>query len=101
MLTGNTITLPTEWALSPAFPNPFNPVTTINFNIPKIVESQGMMSLQVYNINGKLIETLIDGRLESGFHTIDWNAKNSPSGVYFVTLVSETFTQTQKIMLLK
>jgi len=91
---------PNEFLLHPAYPNPFNPVTTIKFGVPA-VESLRVTTLQIYNINGHLIETLINGQIESGHHSIDWNANSYPSGVYFIKLKSENFTQTQKLMFVK
>ncbi len=99
-VTGNTIVIPTDYALHPAYPNPFNPVTTIKFGIPA-VESLRVTTLQIYNINGRLIETLIDGQIESGFHSVQWSAEGFPSGLYFVKLDAGMFTQTQKLMLVK
>ncbi|MBC8197155.1 MAG: T9SS type A sorting domain-containing protein [Candidatus Marinimicrobia bacterium] len=99
-VTGSTIVIPTEFVLHPAYPNPFNPVTTISFGVPN-VETGHTVSLQVFDINGRLIETLIDGQIETGFHTIEWNAEGYPSGVYFVKLDASEFTQTQKLMLVK
>jgi hypothetical protein len=67
------------------------------------------MSLRVFDVNGRLIETLVDRQIEAGFHTIEWNATGFPSGVYFVKLDAgdpsvnsgQGFTQTQKLMLVK
>jgi hypothetical protein len=105
-VTGSTIVIPTEYALYPAFPNPFNPVTTISFGVPETLHAK---SLQIFDINGRFIETLIDGQIEAGFHTIEWNADGLPRGVYFVKLdvgdpsvnSGQGFTQTQKLMLVK
>jgi hypothetical protein len=96
---GSTIVIPTQYALHPAYPNPFNPVTTIQFGVP--VGTWHAMSIDIFDVNGRLIETLIDGSIESGLHTIEWNADGYPSGVYFVKLDAEGFTQTQKLMLVK
>ncbi len=100
--------IPTDWSLAPAYPNPFNPVTTINFGIPA-VESLRVTTLQIYDINGRLIETLIDSQIEAGFHTVEWDASGLPSGVYFIKMMSgdhsinsgQGFIQTQKVILMK
>lgn len=93
------ITFPTFFELFHPFPNPFNPTTTIRFNIP--VEMQLITSLHIYDITGRLVETLIDGKMDPGKHKIKWEASNQPSGIYFAVLQSENFVQSQKLILLK
>ena len=92
--------IPKAISLYPAYPNPFNPVTTIRFSLP-VVETLHATSLQIYDITGKLVETLVDGAVEAGHHSISWNAGGVPSGVYFVHLESGSFSQTQKLILMK
>ena len=89
--------IPAVYRLSQAYPNPFNPVTTISFALP----DETKVTLEVYNINGKLINTLYSGIKSAGNHNIEWNASGLPSGVYFVKLDAGEFTQTQKLMLVK
>jgi hypothetical protein len=91
--------LPVEFALHPAYPNPFNPTTTITIDVP--VDARHVSQLQIYNITGQLIETLINGKLESGEYDVVWDAGNLPSGIYFVQLKSGDKTITQKLTLLK
>ena len=91
---------PQSFQLHAAFPNPFNPITTIRFEIPS-VETRHAVSLQIYDITGRLIETLIDEELGPGYNTIQWNANNFSSGVYFVRLEAGSFHNTQKVILLK
>jgi endonuclease/exonuclease/phosphatase family metal-dependent hydrolase len=93
----DVIGLPKEYVLYPAYPNPFNPTTTIRFNI---VVTDALL-LQVYDITGRVVETLVNKRLISGEHEIIWNASNQSSGVYFVRLSNSTFQQTKKLILLK
>jgi len=90
--------LPAEFALMPAYPNPFNPVTTISFNIPP---EQNTVALLIYDIKGQLLETLVSGELTPGFHTVVWNASMYSSGMYFVCLKHEQTSMIQKLMLLK
>ena len=92
-----TALIPTAISLENAYPNPFNPVTTLNFSLP---ESQDVM-LQVYNLQGRVVETLINGTVEAGYHTATWNADHHASGVYFVKMVSGEYISTQKLILLK
>ena len=79
------------------YPNPFNPTTTIRFN----VDARHASQLRIYDISGRLVDELVRGELVSGEHKIIWNAGNLPSGVYFVQLVSGEFSQNQKVILMK
>ncbi len=96
-LSDESNSLPSEITLNSVYPNPFNPVTTIKF----AVETQNFVSLQIFNINGQLIETLVDGNVEVGSHEVNWNATNHSSGIYFVQLQTEYTSLMQKVMLLK
>ncbi len=89
--------LPNKLNLYPAYPNPFNPTTTIRYS----VETRHAVSLHIYNITGRFVETLINEPLTPGEHEIIWNAHNLPSGVYFVRLQSGESSQTQKVILMK
>jgi len=90
-------TVPNEIMLFPNYPNPFNPETTFSFNIGSSHET----SLRIYDIKGRLIETLIQDKINSGFHRMSWNASEVATGVYFVKLISGEKIKTQKIMVLK
>ena len=90
---------PKQFLLFPAYPNPFNPVTTIRFNIP--VEMQHATTLQLFDINGRPIESLVNRVLQAGQHEIEWSASGMPSGVYFAELVSGNYRQVQKLVLMK
>jgi hypothetical protein len=81
------------------FPNPFNPVTSIRFDIP--AETQHPISLQVYDISGRMVETLVNKKLEPGQHEIQWDASQYASGVYFLRMNAVSFIKTQKMILLK
>ena len=97
-LSGTTdVNLPSSFTLKPAFPNPFNPVTTILYGIP----TDGIVTVGIYDVNGRLIENLTNGFSVAGNYSIDWNASSEPSGVYFVKLGVSEFTQTQKLILVK
>ena len=89
--------VPTEFALYPAYPNPFNPSTMISFDVPELQN----VSVQIFNITGQLIETLINGNIESGKHKVLWNAGNLPSGIYFVQLTSSDGILSKKIVIIK
>ena len=89
--------LPDSFTLFPPYPNPFNPTTTIRFS----VEMLHATSLQIFDITGRLVETLLDESLTPGDHEVTWNAGNLPSGVYFVRLQSGEYVESQKVILLK
>ncbi len=91
--------IPKGIRLYPAYPNPFNPVTTIRF----IIGDEYMPSLQIniFDLNGRLVETLVNGEKAIGEHEITWNGSHLPSGIYFVQLISGRLIQTQKLILMK
>ena len=93
----NQGTLLNKYSITSIYPNPFNPLTTIKYEIPNLSH----VSLKIYDLSGREIDQLVNKELEEGYHVIEWNASNFPSGVYFVKMISENFFQTQKIMLIK
>ena len=96
-VTGTAIVIPEQYALHPAYPNPFNPVTTISYGLPEDRE----ITINVYDLEGRKLTTLKEGIRKAGTHSVEWNAEGLPSGVYFVKLDAGEFTQTQKVMLVK
>ena len=92
--------LPNNLALGPAFPNPFNPLTTLYFDIPGTAKSS-LVLLEIYDIKGRSVETLIEGYTSPGRHNIKWNATQFSSGIYFVKLSYDNQSRTQKVILLK
>ena len=93
----NNMLLPKEFTLSPVYTNSFNPTTTLSLALPAISN----VLLEVYYINGRLINELIKSNMDAGYHSVIWNADNNASGVYFVKMVTPEFTKTQKLMLVK
>ena len=93
--------IPNKMVLLPAYPNPFNPTTTIRFNIPLESSASRLMSLQIFDITGRVVKTLVDDFVQPGAHETQWDASDQASGVYFVWLESGTVVQTQKIVLVK
>jgi hypothetical protein len=89
--------VPEEYGLDGAYPNPFNPVTTLSFKLP--MDSQ--VSIQVYNVQGRLVETLTDHNMQAGYHAITWNADQHSSGMYFVKMIAGDHISTQKLLLVK
>ena len=101
-LTNDTPNMqPKQFSLYPNFPNPFNPTTTIRFDIPVGARHDSPLQLNIYDIAGRLVATLVDGWLNPGIHEIQWNGSKQASGVYFVEMVSGSFRVVQKMMLLK
>ena len=94
---GNVI--PKEFKLFQNFPNPFNPDTIIQFSIPK----DGNVELEIFDVLGKKVATLIDEFKKAGTHRISWNALNNnvSSGIYFVKMQSESFVQINKMLMIK
>jgi endonuclease/exonuclease/phosphatase family metal-dependent hydrolase len=89
--------VPKKFAIVNNYPNPFNPTTTINIT----VEIQHATSLNVYDINGRLIDLVFQGELEIGTHEFQWEGTNYSSGVYFIKMKSGDYVQTRKMILLK
>lgn len=79
------------------YPNPFNPVTNINFTIP----ASGFVEISIYDINGRRVETLLKQNLNSGNHIVKWNAFSYASGVYFYSIKTQNQTITKKLLLVK
>jgi Zn-dependent M28 family amino/carboxypeptidase len=88
---------PEEFYLAQNFPNPFNPSTTIRFNLPK----QGAVQLKVYDILGKEIALLVNKEMSAGGHLVNFNAAGLSSGMYIYQLVTEGYTESRKMILLK
>jgi hypothetical protein len=99
----NHAAIPQAFALQQNFPNPFNPTTTIRYDLPRAVR----VSLKVYDILGREVVTLVDSRQDAGFKTVEWDGSAVPSGVYVYGFVARevdgrtTFTAAQKMTLLK
>jgi hypothetical protein len=94
-LQGNEI--PIQFALLPAFPNPFNPTTKLTFDIPWASE----VKLNIYNIQGRWVTELFSGWCPAGTYHTTFDASDLPSGIYFCRMVSGNFTQVRKMLLLK
>jgi len=86
-----------DFALDQNYPNPFNPSTTISFAIP----AKSFVTLKVYNVLGKEVANLVNGEFESGRHSVDFNASDLASGVYYYTVSAGSYTSTKKMILMK
>ena len=91
------IYIPEEFSLERAYPNPFNPVTTIQYGLPVDVA----VNIIVYDLQGRIAEELVSGMQTAGYHTLHWDASNHSSGIYFVKMMTTEFIKTQKLMLVK
>jgi hypothetical protein len=88
---------PTVFALGSAYPNPFNPTTSLSLSLPE----SGYVSVKVYNMMGQEIATLADGLMDASAYTLTWDASDASSGMYFVRAEYAGNIATQKLMLLK
>jgi hypothetical protein len=86
-----------RFSLSQNYPNPFNPSTTIHFSIAKSL----YVTLKVYDILGRGIATLVDGKREEGEHTVVWDGKGLSSGIYYYRLQAGDYSEMKKLCLLK
>ena len=91
-----------DFRLKQNHPNPFNPNTTIEFDVPQ----SAPVKLSIYDVQGRWINTLVDGVASAGAHTVSWQGKNArgrsvPSGVYFYHLQCDDFTATKQMLLIR
>jgi hypothetical protein len=89
--------LPKEYSLSQNYPNPFNPSTSIQFNLI----ANGNVKLAVYNTVGKQVAVILNGNMNAGSHTVEWQPERLSSGVYFYRLTADSFTATKKLILMQ
>lgn len=88
---------PTEFSLSTAYPNPFNPTTSLELSVPM----NGQVTVQVYNLMGQVVATLANGYMDASTYTLTWDASNVSSGMYIVKAEAAGTVSTQKLMLMK
>ena len=93
--------LPQKFEVHPSFPNPFNPVASLKYELPE----DGYVSVEIYNLLGHLVTTLLSERQNAGIHTVSWNAKSYihsvSSGVYLIRIKTEDNVAVQKLVYLK
>lgn len=89
--------IPGTFSLSQNFPNPFNPSTTISYRLPV----NGLVTLKIYDILGRVVRTLVDRRETAGSYSVNFNAAGLPSGVYFYRLEAGSYHDAKKLVLLK
>ena len=94
--------IPDRLSLHSNFPNPFNPITTLRYDLPQ----SGMVNITIHNVKGELVKTLVNSYQNAGFKSILWNAtndRNKPvsAGIYLYTIQTQEAMQTKKMILLK
>jgi len=99
--------IPNKFALEPNYPNPFNPVTKIKFQIPLLRGVSGeagrgvFTKLIIYDFLGRKVTTLVNEQLKPGRYEVDWDGTGFASGVYFYSLITEGYTDTKRMVLVK
>jgi len=99
---GDAPQLPTDFAVSLNYPNPFNPATTISYQLPQAAD----VKLAIYNVLGQQVRTLVSGQMPAGYHRAVWDGRNEAgvqvgSGVYIYIFEAGEFKQVRKMILMK
>ena len=89
--------LPDVYSISNIYPNPFNPVTHIQYSVPKNTD----IRIAVYNILGQRTDYLVNNFQTQGYYSIRWDASRYPSGLYFITMEAGQFRETRKVLMIK
>ncbi|MDP8211630.1 MAG: right-handed parallel beta-helix repeat-containing protein [Candidatus Stygibacter australis] len=89
--------IPVSTRLNGAYPNPFNPETTISFELAQASD----VAINIYNVRGQKVAELVNDHFNTGVHSVTWNAANQASGVYFMRLQTDNESTTQKVILMK
>ncbi|MCK5371412.1 MAG: T9SS type A sorting domain-containing protein, partial [Cyclobacteriaceae bacterium] len=88
---------PNEFYLYQSYPNPFNSAVTIGFD----VKEYALVTLKVYNMQGKEVTTLVDEKLQVGYHSVLWDASNKISGMFIYSITANNFTATKRMIFIK
>jgi len=89
--------IPDKFHLKQNYPNPFNPTTTIEYSLPK----DAVVKILIYDLNGKLIERMVNESKNAGNHRSIWHAENIPTGVYFYQIKAGNYSDVKKCILMK
>jgi flagellar hook assembly protein FlgD len=89
--------VPARFIISNAFPNPFNPSTSISVDL----NTDSDVSVKVFNVMGQIVHVLSEGQMAAGTHSFTWDASDYPSGIYIISSLIDNNAEVQKIMLLK
>jgi hypothetical protein len=93
----NMIKSPSGFLLNPAYPNPFNSMTNIRYQLPEASK----VSIQIFDIQGREIVTLINDNVKAGYYNVIWNAPDNPAGVYLLRIEAGSYRATRKVVLVK
>jgi photosystem II stability/assembly factor-like uncharacterized protein len=96
-ISSNGGEIPKDYRLYDNYPNPFNPVTSIKFDIPH----SSYVHISIFDALGRLVETAVDRKMDAGSYTYLWDASSYPSGVYFYSINSESYSTAKKMVLIK
>ena len=88
---------PDKYLLEANFPNPFNPSTGINYQLPM----NGHVTLKVYDVLGREVATLVDGKQNAGYYRVNFNGSNLSSGIYFYRLTAGNYSSVKKMVMVK
>jgi len=94
---GEFSSIPAHFSLSQNYPNPFNPITKIKYALPQ----DSYVRLEIFNILGEKVATLVNGRQKAGYKSVSWDGGRFSSGIYFYRLNCGDYTQTRRMILLK
>ena len=102
ILRKSTSTVPSTFTLHPAYPNPFNPITSLHYDLPE----QAQVTLTIYDLMGREVVRLVHATQEAGYRSVQWNAtdgfgKPVSAGVYLYQIRASDYVQTKKMVLLK
>ena len=100
---GDGSVIPENFVLEDAYPNPFNPMTTIRFGLPE----RSSVAIRVYDVSGRIVADLVNAQMQAGMFQVQWNAASVSSGTYLVRMSAEstesgkTFSTSKKVSLVK
>jgi len=102
VLTAENNFIPSEYILYQNHPNPFNPITTLRYDLPE----DGLVNITIYDMVGRVVKTMVNTQQNAGFKSVRWNATNDngapvSAGLYLYTIQAGEFRQTKKMVLLK
>ena len=93
--------VPSAYSLKQNYPNPFNPTTKIKFDVANVKQASLLVTLKVYDIMGREVQTLINEKLTPGTYEVTFDGSALSSGVYFYKLISDGFTETKRMLMIK
>jgi hypothetical protein len=89
--------IPDEFYLAQNYPNPFNAVTRLSYGLPEASD----VTINIFDVNGRLISTLVNAEQKAGHYTAIWNGREAASGIYIVRMQADNFKSVRKVMLVK